>query len=80
VGPSLSFGNADAASVWAESASLADAAATAVGNLVSTQDDLERAIEAAARIPGVKATLIVIQDRIGVWGPLDLVRLEGSNQ
>lgn len=80
VGPSLSFGSADAASVWAESASLADAAATAVGNLVSTQDDLERAAEAAGRIPGVKGTLIVIRDRIGVWGPLDLVRLERSNQ
>ncbi len=77
VGPSLSFGNADAVSIWSPSASLADAVATAIGNLVVTTEDVEYALETASHIDGVKGVLIVIDDRIGVWGPLDLVRIKG---
>lgn len=76
VGPSLSFGNADAVTVWANSASLADAAATALGNLVKQPDDVELALETAKQIPDIKGVIVAIRDRIGIWGPMDIVRLK----
>ena len=42
VGPSLSFGTADAVTIISPSASRADAAATAVGNLVKSSADIEQ--------------------------------------
>jgi hypothetical protein len=44
VGPSLSFGRADAACVIASSAAFADACATAVGNMVKDESDIEKAL------------------------------------
>ncbi|MCX7949201.1 MAG: UPF0280 family protein [Treponemataceae bacterium] len=44
VGPSLSFGKADAVVVLTADAAAADAWATALGNLIKRQDDMEEAI------------------------------------
>ncbi|TCW60753.1 UPF0280 family protein [Treponema sp. J25] len=44
VGPSLSFGKADAAMVLAPDAAAADAWATALGNLLKRQEDMEEAL------------------------------------
>ena len=75
VGPSLSFGQADAVTVLAASAALADAAATAVGNRVKTGKDIPEALERAREIPGIEGALIVIGDQLGAWGQLEIVRL-----
>ncbi len=75
VGPSLSFGKADAVTVWASSTALADAAATALANRVSAPEDIEPTLEAARSTEGLKGVLVVLHDRIGVWGPMELVRL-----
>lgn len=75
VGPSLSFGKADAVTIWASSTALADAAATALANRVVAPKDIEPTLELAKNIPGLRGALIVLEDRIGVWGPLELVRL-----
>jgi hypothetical protein len=72
VGHSLSFGKADAAVIIAASATLADAAATAVGNRVSQPDDIDRAIEFGQGIGGLKGIIIIKDDRIGVWGKVKL--------
>jgi ApbE superfamily uncharacterized protein (UPF0280 family) len=69
IGPSLSFGKADAVTVISSSASLADAAATALGNIVKTEDDIEKALERAQAIEGVTGAVIVINRRMGAWGP-----------
>ncbi len=69
IGPSLSFGNADAVTVISPSASLADAAATALGNLVKDEGDIGRALEQAQCIEGVTGVLVVIGSRMGAWGP-----------
>ncbi|MDQ7823029.1 MAG: UPF0280 family protein [Candidatus Eremiobacteraeota bacterium] len=74
IGPSLSFGRADAASVLSPSAALADAAATALGNLVKTEDDVEEAIEKAKTIEGVKGIVVIIGRKIGLWGDLRLAK------
>lgn len=73
VSHSLSFGKADAALVISDSAALADAAATAVGNAVKSKDDIEKGIEIARSISGVKGTLIIVGDKMGTWGDIKLV-------
>jgi ApbE superfamily uncharacterized protein (UPF0280 family) len=75
VGPSLSLGKADAVTVWASSTALADAAATALANRVAAQEDIEPTLDVARTTEGLKGALVVFQDRIGVWGPLELVKL-----
>ncbi|MFZ2447918.1 MAG: UPF0280 family protein [Syntrophobacteraceae bacterium] len=73
VGHSLSFGKADAVTVVSPDAALADAAATRLGNLVSTPADIQKALDLAPRIPEIEGVLIAIRDKIGLWGNLELV-------
>jgi hypothetical protein len=75
VGPSLSFGKADAVCILSKSAALADAAATAVGNAVREKGDIERGLEVGREIEGVLGALVIIKDRMGVWGKIKLIRL-----
>jgi ApbE superfamily uncharacterized protein (UPF0280 family) len=73
VGPSLSFGTADAVCVKSESTSLADAAATAIGNRVKKKTDIKKALTFGARIRGVLGILIIVGDELGAWGELELI-------
>ena len=73
VGHSLSFGKADAVVVLSASVPLADAVATATGNLVKTLDDLERALEFAAKIEGVTGVVVIKDDRLAAWGNVKLI-------
>ena len=75
LGHSLSLGRADAAVVISGSAVLADAAATAVGNQISTRGDIERAIARGKEIEGVLGIVVVLDDKIGLWGDVNLVRM-----
>jgi hypothetical protein len=76
VGHSLSFGKADAAIVLAPSAALADAAATAIGNIVKQESDISQAIDFARGIDGLVGVAVIINDKMGVWGRVNLVRRE----
>jgi len=78
VGHSLSFGKADAAIVLSPSAALADAAATAVGNMVKTAEDMPRAIEFVREVEGLTGIAIIVGDKMAVWGKINLVRREIS--
>jgi len=71
VGPSLSFGKADAVTVISDSVLLADAAATAVGNRIKTRKDVEQGLVHAQKIPGVKGVVIIKDDRMGLWGDIN---------
>jgi len=73
VGPSLSFGKTDAVVILSRSAALADAVATACGNIVQTADDLEKALDLAAGIDGVKGAVIIIDGRLAARGKVKLV-------
>jgi hypothetical protein len=75
VGPSLSFGKADAVCILAKSSALADAAATAVGNVVKEKKDISLGLARAREIEGVLGTLIIVEDKIGIWGKIKLTRL-----
>jgi ApbE superfamily uncharacterized protein (UPF0280 family) len=72
VGHSLSYGKADAVVALSSSATLADAAATAIGNRVSQDSDISNAIEFGKGISGLKGLLIIVDDNIGVWGDVKL--------
>jgi ApbE superfamily uncharacterized protein (UPF0280 family) len=75
IGHSLSLGKADAVCVVSESCALADAAATAIGNRVKTKADIRAAIEFGKKIEGVKGLLVIIGDKIGAWGEIEIVPL-----
>ncbi len=75
VGHSLSFGQADAVTVVSRDAALADAAATAIGNLVHSPSDIGKALDKAHSIPSIEGVLITIRDKLGIWGNLELIRL-----
>jgi ApbE superfamily uncharacterized protein (UPF0280 family) len=76
VGPSLSFGRADAVCILSPSASLADAAATAVGNLVGTPGDLEKGLQKAKAIEGVSGAVIILGEKLAAWGEIKLVEIK----
>jgi uncharacterized protein len=75
IGHSLSFGNADAAVVVSKDCFLADAAATAAGNIVKSAEDIEKAIDYARGIKEVEGIVIIAGDKIGVWGNVSLTSL-----
>lgn len=72
VGHSLSFGKADAVVAIAESATLADAAATAIGNRVIQASDFTSAIEFGKSISNLKGIIIIKDDNMAVWGEVKL--------
>jgi len=72
VGHSLSYGQADAVVVLSQSAPLADAAATAIANLIKQPDDIPAGIELAESIDGLKGVLIIKDDKVGVWGEVKI--------
>ncbi len=75
VGPSLSFGKANAVCILSKSSALADAAATAVGNVVKGKKDISAGLGRAREIEGVLGTLIIVEEKMGVWGKIRLTRL-----
>ena len=74
VGHSLSFGIADAVCIKSKSTALADAAATAVGNLIRKKSDIKKGLERAMSIPGVLGVLIITGDTLAVQGKMELRR------
>jgi len=68
VGPSISYGIADAVVVICKDILLADAFATAFGNKVKSPDHVEKVIKQAENFPDIQSLLIICEDKIGVKG------------
>ena len=68
IGPSLSLGAAQAATVLADNAALADACATALANRISRPQDLSTAVEWALSVPGVRAAAAVCAGKTALGG------------
>jgi ApbE superfamily uncharacterized protein (UPF0280 family) len=69
----LSFGEADSVTVFAECAGLADAAATAAGNMVRGKDEAEAirlGLSRAVSIKGVKGAFILYGQKAGQAGEI----------
>lgn len=80
VGPSVSFGSADAVTALSHDGALADAVVTALANTVHDSDDIPRAIEAAKLVPGMLGVVVTIGGHIGAWGGIHMVPLERAVQ
>jgi len=78
IGHSLSFGVADVVVVRSKSGALADAAATALGNLITSPEHLKTATAAAQamRPLGVEGFFAQCGEQVAVWGKMELVALE----
>lgn len=73
VGPSFSMGAADAVTVLAETATIADAAASCIGNLVRSPDEIADALERASGYGAVLGAVIVAGGSVGAWGEIQIV-------
>jgi len=71
LGHSLSFGRADAVTVLWSSAPLADAAATAIANVVKHHGDADEGLRLARQI-GVDGVVIIVGGHLAVWGRIAL--------
>lgn len=78
VGHSLSFGKTDAVVIIGENAILADAVATAVGNLVSTEKDFLKAVNYAKLVKGVKGVLIILGKNMVSWGQIKFAKINSK--
>ncbi|HUW43304.1 MAG TPA: UPF0280 family protein [Thermoplasmata archaeon] len=72
-GHSISFGRAEAATVMARTAPLADALATALGNGCKGGSDIRKALESISGTDGVLWAMAIVDGRVGTMG--DMPRL-----
>lgn len=73
VGPSLSFGTADAVCVLSKSATLSDAAASAIGNRVKSKKDIRHALDFGMNIKGIHGIVIIVGKDMGAIGDVELI-------
>ena len=78
IGHSLSLGSTDATVIIAPSAITADVFATAIGNLMKDEDDIDRGLAMVQDCGVCFAALIVIGDRIGAWGDIEFSSATGD--
>jgi ApbE superfamily uncharacterized protein (UPF0280 family) len=80
----LSFGDAEAAIVFCKDATLADAAATAVGNAVKGEDaqvGIRIGIKRGLSIEGVEGVFILFKGQVGTAGKIPrIIKVEPSEQ
>lgn len=72
IGPSRSLGRAHAAMVIAHDAAFADAAATALGNMIHIHRDLDKGVNWIMTLPDSIGSLAILEDRIAVSGQVTL--------
>lgn len=70
---SLSFGKANAVSIISDNTALADAMATATGNIVNSPKEIDKGIEFAKSVDGVKGVLILMDNKMASWGKIKLI-------
>lgn len=81
IGHSLSFGCGDLALARARDAALADAAATAYGNMLKDAHSVELAVQKAAKDAawGLEGLFVQCEGQIGIWGKLELTALRSRD-
>lgn len=76
VGPSISFGKADAAMIVCRDTAWADAFATGFGNRVKTPEDVQRAIGETEQFPEILSAVLICRDKIGIRGKFEMKLLK----
>jgi len=72
VGPSLSFGKADAVMVACSSPVLADAWATALANRIKTPADIEPVLKYSEQFPEILSLVVICEDKTGIRGNFEV--------
>lgn len=72
VGPSLSFGKADAVMIICRDVMLADSYATAFANKIKTTEDIEPTMALIEKEPQIIAAIAIKDDKLGIYGSLPL--------
>ena len=49
--------------------------ATSIGNRITSKADIEKAIDRAKHIDGVRGIAVIVGEKIGMWGNLEVVPL-----
>ncbi|MBN1800212.1 MAG: UPF0280 family protein [Candidatus Lokiarchaeota archaeon] len=84
IGHAISLGQADAVTIFAKNAALADAAATRIANLVKGTDvekSIKKALDAVDDIEGLRGAFISRENKVGQVGKLpQMIRIEGNKQ
>ena len=73
VGHSLSLGDADVVCLLSFSSVFADGAATALANTIKEKDDLEKVAQWGSEIGDILGGVVIMGDRMAVWGDIELV-------
>lgn len=73
-GHSTSLGKADAVVVISTDTLLADAAATSICNFIQSDTDIKEGLEFSQTIEGVDGVLIIVNDKLGAWGCVNLIK------
>jgi ApbE superfamily uncharacterized protein (UPF0280 family) len=76
VGHSLSLGIADAVCILAHSASIADAAATALGNKITKRSELKRATESIRESKDINGGVVIVGKTMATWGEIELTEIQ----
>ncbi len=72
IGHSVSLGRAEACLVKCASCTLADAYASAIGNLVQTKADLPGILAMAQKLPDLSGVLLIVDNELGIWGNIKI--------
>ncbi len=75
VGHSLSFGIADACCVIAKSACLADAFATALGNSIKSEYNIDKILNSFAAHKEILGMVVIVKEKLACIGDIELVRI-----
>lgn len=84
VGPSVSLGVSDAATVISNDVPLADSCATLLGNQVQSKnpkdEEMDGYFDCLKKLQGIEGGLIMVGDKIGMWGDLpEVVRTKNPD-
>ena len=72
VGPSMSFGKADAVMIACKETALADTFATGFGNLIKKPGDVEKVLKRTERFEEIIAAVLICEDQIGIRGEFEM--------
>lgn len=72
VGPSISFGKADAVMIVCRDVLLSDSYATLMANRVVTESDIERVIDTISQLPDILGAMVVKGDKMAIVGEFEL--------
>lgn len=72
IGHSLSLGKSDLVTVMSRRTTIADAAATAIANIINKEEDIDKAIEYFKNSRQIDGLIMIKDKRIGLWGQIRL--------